>query len=62
MASRDEIVSETFLGGSDSEIEVFGGDVGKGGIGVTRRRVENGRIYVIKRRVWGMEELARRER
>ena len=54
-----EIDNETLLGGSGGVIEVaevFGGGIRKGGVGVTRRRVENGRIDVIKRWAWGREE------
>ena len=54
-----EIDNETLLGGSGGVIEVakvFGGGIGKDGVVVTRRRVENGRIDVVKRWVWGREE------
>jgi hypothetical protein len=53
------------LGGSGSKIKVakvFSSDIGNGRICGTRRRVKNDRIYEVKRRVWGREELARRDR
>ena len=43
------------MGGFGGEIEVaevYRGGMGYGGIGVIRRRVQNGSIDVIERRVW----------
>jgi hypothetical protein len=53
------------LASSDGEIEVAevpDCGLGKGGIGVIGKGVENGRIDVVERRVWGREELPRRAR
>ena len=59
------------MGGLLEPEEVFGSGIGSGGvgltrgiveIGVTRRIVENGRLNVRQRRIWGREELGRRER
>jgi hypothetical protein len=60
-----EVVDEILLGGSGDEIEVtkvFSSDIGNGRICGTSRRVKNGRIYEVERRVWRREELARRDR
>lgn len=60
-----EVDNGTPLGGSGGKIEmakVSGGDTGKGRIVVVRRRVENGGVDVVERRVRGTEELDRRER
>jgi hypothetical protein len=57
---NDEGVNDTLLAGPGGGIEVaevFGSGIRKGGIGVTRRRVENGRINVVQQWVWGREEL-----
>jgi len=59
-----EVGGETILGGSGGEIkvvEVLDGGLGKGGIFIMKRRVENRRIDVVERWVWGREELVRRE-
>ena len=55
-----EVEGGTLLGGSGGVVEVtevFDGSIGKGRVIITRRRVENGGIDVIKRWVWGREEL-----
>jgi len=55
-----EVDDETLLGGSGGVVEVtevFGGGIGKVRVVITGRSVENGGIDVIKRWVWGREEL-----
>jgi hypothetical protein len=49
-------------GGESKVAEVSDGVIGKGGIAVVRRRVENCGINVVERRVRGREELVRRAR